>query len=244
MEVIQHYLEKHGFELFEPKAVLFDMDGVIYDSMPNHAVTWREAMADYGLTMPPDGAYRYEGMRGVETIRLLALEQWGRELTDSEARRMYSHKSQLFAERTCQHPAPLMKGIRTLMEQLKSDGMMLCVVTGSGQHSLIDRLMADLDGLLDRERIVTAFDVEHGKPHPEPYLKGMEKCQVEPWQSMVVENAPLGVRAAMAARCLTAAVNTGPLPDAELHNAGADIVLHDMESLRQVWMQQLSARCR
>ena len=243
MEAIQRYMEKHGFEQFEPKAVLFDMDGVIYDSMPNHAVTWREAMADYGLQMPPDGAYRYEGMRGVETIRLLACEQWGREITDDEAQRMYSHKSKLFAERTRLHPAPLMTGIRQLMEQLKADGMTLCVVTGSGQHSLLDRLVADLDGLIDRERIVTAFDVKHGKPHPEPYLRGMQKCGVEPWQSMVVENAPLGVQAAVAARCLTAAVNTGPLPDKVLQDAGADLVLPDMDSLRSVWVQQL-ASCR
>ena len=67
--VIQRYLEKHGFGQFCPKAVLFDMDGVIYDSMPNHSVSWHDAMASYGLDMPYDGAYKYEGMRGVETIK-------------------------------------------------------------------------------------------------------------------------------------------------------------------------------
>ena len=51
-ECISRYKEKHGFGQFCPKAVLFDMDGVIYDSMPNHAVSWHEAMQDYGLDMP------------------------------------------------------------------------------------------------------------------------------------------------------------------------------------------------
>ena len=54
---VKRYLEKHGFEKFEPKAVLFDMDGVLYDSMPNHAVAWRRSMAVFGLHMTEADAY-------------------------------------------------------------------------------------------------------------------------------------------------------------------------------------------
>ena len=50
-ENIQEYLRKHGFGTFAPKAVLFDMDGVLYDSMPFHARAWKESMAHYGLAM-------------------------------------------------------------------------------------------------------------------------------------------------------------------------------------------------
>ena len=217
------------------KAVLFDMDGVIYDSMPNHAVSWHESMADFGLDMPLEGAYRYEGMRGVETIRLLARQQWHRELSDQEAEKMYAWKSELFARRVKHHPAPLMPGIRTLMQQIKADGLKICVVTGSGQHTLLDRLLGDLDGLLNKELIVTAFDVKHGKPHPEPYLTGMQRCGVEAGEAMVVENAPLGVQAAVAAGCLTVAVNTGPLPDKELLDAGANLIFPTMQALSDAW---------
>ena len=234
-KAIDHYLEKHGFGQFCPKAVLFDMDGVIYDSMPNHAFSWHYAMQDYGLDMPMDGAYQYEGMRGVETIKVLAREQWHRELPDEEAAQMYAHKSELFAERVKTHPAVIMPGIRELMQQMKSDGLKLCVVTGSGQHTLLDKLLGDFDGLLTEELIVTAFDVTHGKPNPEPYLKGMGKCDVEPWEAIVVENAPIGVRAAVAARCFTIAVNTGPLPDSILAVEGADLIFPSMVSLSQRW---------
>ena len=51
---IQKYLEKHGFEALRPKAVLFDMDGVLYDSMPNHAVAWQESMAKFNIRMSAD----------------------------------------------------------------------------------------------------------------------------------------------------------------------------------------------
>ena len=121
------------------------------------------------------------------------------------------------------------------MEQMKDDGLKVCVVTGSGQRTLLDRLLADFEGLLKEELIVTAFDVTKGKPAPEPYLKGMQKCGVEPWESIVIENAPLGVRAAVAARCFTIAVNTGPLADEVLLGEGADLVMPSMPELNAQW---------
>ena len=82
---------------------------------------------------------------------------------------------------------------------------------------------------------MTAFDVTHGKPDPEPYLIGMKKCGVEPWETFVVENAPLGVQAAVAARCMTIAVNTGPLPDKELADKGANLIFPTMTALSDAW---------
>ncbi len=231
----ERHLTKHGFGEFCPKAVLFDMDGVCYDSMPNHAVSWHDAMADYGLEMPYEGAYEYEGMRGVETIKVLARQQWKEELSDERAKEMYTHKSELFAKRCLTHPAKLMPGIRELMQQIKADGLKICLVTGSGQHTLLDKILSDLNGLLTPELMVTAFDVTHGKPHPEPYLKGLEKCGIEASQAIVVENAPLGVRAAVAAHCFTIAVNTGPLPDEMLLGEGADLLFPNMPELSRSW---------
>ena len=235
MKAIDLYKEKHGFKDFAPKAVLFDMDGVIYDSMSNHSVSWHESMKDFGLDMPYEGAYVYEGMRGVETIKTLARAQWNRELTDDEAQEMYAHKAKLFAEQCLLTPAQIMPGIKSLMEQIKADGLKICVVTGSAQHALLDKLLIDFKGLLQEELIVTAFDVKHGKPNPEPYLMGMKKCSIEPWGTFVVENAPLGVEAAVAARCMTIAVNTGPLPDKQLADKGANLIFPTMTALSTAW---------
>lgn len=174
-------------------------------------------------------------MRGVETIKVLAREQWHRELTDDEAQEMYAHKAKLFALHCQQTPANIMPGIKELMQQIKAGGLKICVVTGSAQHALLDKLLIDFDGLLREELIVTAFDVTHGKPNPEPYLMGMKKCGVEPWETFVVENAPLGVRAAVAARCFTIAVNTGPLPDEMLAAEGANLIFPSMTALCKKW---------
>ena len=77
---IKQYLERHGFESINLKAVLFDMDGVLYDSMPNHAVAWQESMKKFGIEMTADDAYATEGARGVDTIRMMVLKQQGRAL--------------------------------------------------------------------------------------------------------------------------------------------------------------------
>ena len=234
---IESYLERHGFGQFSPKAVLFDMVGVIYDSMTKHSVSWHASMKDFGLHMPYEGAYQYEGMRGVETIKTLARAQWNRELTDEEAQKMYAHKAELFAHQCQLTPAQIMPGVKTLMQYIKDNGWKICVVTGSAQHALLDKLLIDFEGLLKEELIVTAFDVTHGKPNPEPYLKGMMKCGVQPWETMVVENAPLGVRAAVAARCFTIAVNTGPLSDEMLQQEGANLTFPRMTALAQTYHQ-------
>ncbi len=224
-DAVKAYMERHGLERFAPQAVLFDMDGVLFDSMPNHAYSWHRSMSENGLDMKEEDAYCYEGMRGVETIRQLAREQWHRELTDAEAQQLYQVKCDYFS--ACP-PARIMPGVVALMTWLQEQGMTIGVVTGSGQHSLLDALEDTFRGLVDKRYIVTAFDVVRGKPSPEPYLAGLKKVGVDASKAIVVENAPLGVQSAKAADIFTIAVNTGPLPDNALKEAGADIVVKDM----------------
>ena len=236
---ISHYLDKHGFETFCPKAVLFDMDGVLYDSMPNHAMAWQRSMAKFGISMTAHDAYATEGARGVDTIREMVRRQQGREITEQEAQTMYDEKTRLFHEM----PTPsVMDGIPELMARLHDDGLQIGVVTGSGQRPLIDRLLRDFGQYLDEQHIVTAYDVKRGKPNPDPYLMGLQKMgNLQPWEALVVENAPLGVHAGVAARIFTIAVNTGPLPDEILIHEGADVIFAKMTGLNDAWPQLAQA---
>ena len=230
---IERYLEKHGFEALCPKAVLFDMDGVLYDSMPNHAVAWQESMAKFGLSMSAEDAYATEGQRGIDTIRQMVKQQQGRDISEQEAQTMYDEKSNIFH---LMPEAPMMPGAHELMAQIQGMGMTICVVTGSGQKPLIKRLKRDYGDFLDEKHIVTAYDVTRGKPHPEPYLKGLEKCGgLNPWEAVVVENAPLGVEAAVNARIFTICVNTGHLPVELFEERRADLIFESMMQLNWQW---------
>ena len=234
---IQKYLEEHGFEVLCPKAVLFDMDGVLYDSMPNHAIAWQESMARFGIQMSADDAYATEGARGVDTIRQMVLRQQRREITEEEAQKMYDVKTQIFHSLP---EAPVMPGVLELMGKIKKAGMMCCVVTGSGQRPLIERILKDFHDFVSEDHITTAYDVACGKPSAEPYLMGLQKAgRLNPWEAFVVENAPLGVRSGYAAKIFTVAVNTGPLPDEELLAAGANLVFPNMQDLCDHWYCQI-----
>lgn len=196
------------------KCVLFDMDGVLYNSMPNHAVAWVRALKEFGIGFTPQDSYATEGARGVDTIRLYAKRQLGKDLTEEQAQKIYDVKTQYFHELPT---AEIFDGVKDLMRKIKAAGLHICVVTGSGQRPLFQRLVDDFGEFIDNEHIVTAYDVKRGKPNPDPYLMGLKKCgNVKPSEGIVIENAPLGIRAGVAAGCFTIAVNSGPLPDSEL----------------------------
>lgn len=196
------------------KCVLFDMDGVLYNSMPNHAVAWVRALKEFGISFTPQDSYATEGARGVDTIRFYAKRQLGKDLTEEQAQKIYDVKTQYFHELPT---AEIFDGVKDLMRKIKAEGLQICVVTGSGQRPLFQRLVDDFGEFIDNEHIVTAYDVKRGKPNPDPYLMGLKKCgNVKPSEGIVIENAPLGIRAGVAAGCFTIAVNSGPLPDSEL----------------------------
>ena len=232
-EAIRQYKSAHGYARFAPSVVLFDMDGVLYDSMPNHAVAWQEAMKRFGIHFTAADSYATEGARGIDTIRHFVQEQQGKEISLEEAQRMYDVKTELFHKMPV---AEIFPGVHEMMRKITAAGMTVGVVTGSGQRPLIKRLLDDFDGFLTEDHIVTAYDVERGKPAPDPYLMGLAKAGgLKPWQGIVVENAPLGVRAGVAADIFTVAINSGPLPDAALADEGADIVLQRMTDLCAIW---------
>ena len=112
---------------------------------------------------------------------------------------------------------------------------MRVIVTGSATHALLDRVNAAFPEIFSPELMVTAFDVRHGKPNPEPYLMGLRKANIIASEAVVVENAPLGIQAAHAAGIYTIAVNTGPLRDEVLKEAGADLVLPSVPYLAEHW---------
>jgi beta-phosphoglucomutase-like phosphatase (HAD superfamily) len=230
---IKQYLERHGFEALTPKAVLFDMDGVLYDSMPNHAIAWQQSMAQFGITMTADDAYATEGARGVDTIRKMVKRQQDRDIDEAEAQKMYDVKSHIFHELP---EAPVMTGILDLMHQIQEGGIQIGVVTGSGQKPLIQRILKDFGAFVDEGHITTAYDVRRGKPKPDPYLMGLRKAgDLQPYEAFIVENAPLGIRAGVAARIFTIAVNTGPLPAQTLLDANADLLFPTMTDFSNNW---------
>lgn len=231
-QAITKYLLSKNHECINLKAVLFDMDGVLFDSMPAHAEAWYQAMKNRGMQLSREEAYMYEGRTGASTINIVFNRELNRDATPHEIESIYREKTEEFNK---QPQAKPMEGAYELLKELKNKNITPVIVTGSGQTSLLERLEENFPGIFKKELMVTAFDVKHGKPDPEPYLMGLEKAGLHPNEAIVVENAPLGVQSAVNAGIFTVAVNTGPLPDKVLLDAGADILLPSVTALRQAW---------
>ena len=231
-QAINRYLQQHLYPNIHLKAVLFDMDGVLFNSMPSHAKAWHDTMKRYGFDLSYEEAYMHEGRTGASTINIVSQRERGKEATEEEIRKIYKTKSIEFNK----YPkAERMPGAREVLEKIKADGLFSMVVTGSGQASLLERLNTNFPDIFKPELMVTAFDVKYGKPNPEPYLMALQKGDLQPNEAIVIENAPLVVRAGVDAGIFTIAVNTGPLDDEVLLNEGANLLFPSMQSFCNNW---------
>lgn len=238
LQSIRKYIGDKGTERLDIRAALIDMDGVLYDSMKMHTIAWHRLAGELGIDSQRDEFYLYEGMTGVATINLLYRRAFGKEVSEQEAKEIYARKTRYFAELG---PVAMMPGAVDMLAVLRDSGITRVLVTGSGQHSILTRISHDYPGIFDDDKRVTAHDVTHGKPHPEPYLMGAKKAGVPPCQCMVIENAPLGVEAGKAAGCFTVGITTGPIPEASMLRAGADVVFPSMPVFAHALPQLLAA---
>ena len=229
---INKFLDEKGYSTFDLKAVFFDMDGVLFDSMKYHVIAWIKALQKIGVTFTEQQAYLNEGRTGASTIDEVFINKFGRNATEDEKQNIYRLKSEFFEECGEIEQIPFSHDLLMLV---KSQSMAIFVVTGSGQTSLLESLEKNFPNIFQNEKMVTAFDVKQGKPHPEPYLTALEKSGLKANQVVVIENAPLGIESAVAAGLFTIAINTGPLNPQVLTDSGANIVFDGMKELYLQW---------
>ena len=236
-EKITNYLKRNKFTNLDLKAVLFDMDGIIYNSMPAQEISWQQTMREWDLKAVPNEFFIQEGRPARHTINMMFQRNLKRDATEQEIDDVYKRKTEIFLENDT---GALIPGIKETIKVVQDRGLIPVLVTGSGQSGLYERLNEDLPNVFIQERMVTSFEVEIGKPHPEPYLMGLKKAgNLKPYQAFVLENAPLGVESAHRADIFTVAVNTGPLDDKVLIDAGADMLLDTMEEFNKQLVELL-----
>ena len=231
-KAIENYKQLHGHTAMQLRAVLFDMDGVLFDSMPYHADAWSRVMTDAGFNFSKEDVYMNEGRTGADTINTASLAQFGKPATQEFIDALCKAKCDIF---DTYPPTPRMQGAIELVQKVKACGLTPMIVTGSGTPALLDRVQSNFPGLFDEKHIISSFNVKRGKPFPDPYLLALEKGGFAPNEVIVVENAPLGVTAGVAAELFTVAANTGPLDAKVLTDAGANLVFPSIQALHDEW---------
>lgn len=185
--------ERFAGLVFEPAAVLSDLDGVLVDSAAAIERTWRDFAARHGLD-PDRVLAESHGRRSIDLIRVVAPH------LDAEAEAALVEREEI-------ENAPGLRalpGARELVESIPAERF--AIVTSGSRALAVARLRAA--GLPVPEVLVTAEEVEDGKPDPAGYLRAAELLGVDPAHSVVLEDAPAGVEAGRAAGMTVIAVLT------------------------------------
>jgi len=197
---------------FQVSTLIFDMDGVITDTMPYHFRAWKSVFASEGVRASHEDVYKREGQKGIDSVRELFAEK-EKPYTDTIGRKLLQKKEKLFKQI---FKRKFITGSRAFIKKSVAKGFKIGLVTGTSRHEAQKLLPKDLWDCFDVT--VCGCDVQNGKPHPEPYLKAIAKLNVAPQEALVFENAPFGIRSAKAAGLLCLALETS-LPASLLKNA-------------------------
>jgi mannitol-1-/sugar-/sorbitol-6-phosphatase len=202
-------------ELMRCRGVLFDMDGVLVDSTAAVVRVWSVWAQKHGLDA--DAVVKIaHGRPSISTIREL-LPKSDHDAEDREVERLEIEDVEGIVT---------LPGAAELLRAIPSNKY--AIVTSATRPLAEVRLRAA--GLAVPANLVTARDVQRGKPSPDPYLMGAKILGVSPAECVVLEDAPSGVRAGKAAGARVAALRT-TATDAELQEAGADWIVSDCAEL-------------
>jgi beta-phosphoglucomutase len=206
--------------LLKIKAVLFDFDGVIANTLTYHVQAWQQVFADYGVEILPQDFFLLEGQLAEEIGKQLA-QQKELSLDAIILKEMVQRKRAIYNQIT---QATVYPASRKLIRYLKANSIKIALVTGAIRQNI--EPVTGKEFLKNFDVIIGGKDVAHTKPHPEPYLTAAQKLNVPPNECLVIENAPLGIRAAKLAEMFCVAVKTTIKDESYLKEA--DLIVADM----------------
>jgi haloacid dehalogenase superfamily, subfamily IA, variant 3 with third motif having DD or ED len=170
-------------------SLIFDMDGVLVDSMTYHAQAWIQVSSEVGVNVTPADIYEIEGANHRLGLQWL-FQKAGRDFEPEMYEKILQRKIEIF------HSIADVKafdGMADCLSALKNN-FRLAVVTGSERATVESFMDQFFPGIFDV--VVSGEDVHYGKPYPEPYLKAVDMLRIAKDECIVIENAPMGVESA------------------------------------------------
>lgn len=184
------------------KAVLFDMDGTVFDTEVIYRRCWFRAAKDVGFDEDIDlFLQRVCGLNQTD-MTAFVYRTYGE---DAPFEALWGRWLECVDEEMACGILPFKAGAPEIFAEMKKRGIKIALVTSSGQKTVAQYLqMSGLEGVFDV--VLTGESVTHGKPHPEVFLIAAERLGVAPAHCVVVEDSPNGVRAGHAAKMFTVMV--------------------------------------
>lgn len=216
------------------KAVIFDMDGVLILSGDAHFIAWRETAHELGVDLTRERFAHHFGRTNPDIIRDLL----GPSVPEPEMHRIADRKERAYRE-LVRANVPIAPGTRDLLEALASDGFVLAVGSSAPREN-IDMLLDAASLRPFFAGIVDGSMVQRGKPAPDVFLLASRLIAVDPARCVVVEDAPHGVEAALAAGMHAIALATTHSPD-DLRTTGAHEIRDSLTDLDKQLFTRLVA---
>jgi beta-phosphoglucomutase len=209
------------------KAILFDMDGVIINSMKYHAISWVNIFKRYGIIMAQQEIYRKEGIKPSELIRE-TFKKNDIPLNEEKLNKIHDEKIKYYWDNFSPKP---FEGIGNLLGKLKKK-YKLAIVSGSPKVNVEKKLNKfDLKNYFDV--IIHSDLVSQGKPHPMSFEKAYQELNLKPDECICIENAPYGIRSSKKAGIYTIAI-TSTLEKQTLLDAGADLTVDTYSEIEEI----------
>lgn len=202
------------------EAVIFDMDGLMFDTEPIWASCWPKTAIEFGVECKEGLADAMRGTNGAEAVSII--HEWYGDEVDPQA---FVDRFYEIAHEALAHGAEKKPGLDRLLEYLKTEGIPMAVASSSSREMIKANLIRG--GILPYfDSIVSGIEVEHAKPYPDVFLKAADELGVPPQKSLVLEDSYNGVRAGFAGGFRTVMVPDLSEPTEEMERLATAIVLN------------------
>jgi beta-phosphoglucomutase-like phosphatase (HAD superfamily) len=234
----QSYWKKHSISLKameeaesqipnELKAVFFDFDGVVVNSMPIYEKAWTEGAKGVGICIDPLIIYLREGERSRDTARYI-LNVAGKDPNDDSLISSILSVKDRYLD--ANYTPAFFEGIKDCIRALRKSGLKTVLVTGASGKNRRKFIDDTCEGLFND--IVCGDDVTSGKPSPAPYYLALQKAGEEPKNCVAIENSPFGAKSAISARISCIGLNISrKLDDSLLMSEGCIAVMKSARML-------------
>ena len=172
------------------KSIIFDMDGVIFDTELVYLEIWSKVFEKYGYKLQKEVYAEVLGT-GRENVKKVFLNNYGNELPIDK---MYREKDEDL-EKAVDKGIPLKQGAYEILSYLKNNNYKIALATSASKERALKQLRyADIEKFFDV--IVSRDDVKETKPNPDIFLKAAKKLNVNPNECIVIEDSSAGIKAA------------------------------------------------
>jgi HAD superfamily hydrolase (TIGR01549 family) len=209
------------------RAVIFDIDGTLIDSVDGHAQAWIDAFREFGKDVAFEDVRSQIGKGGDQLLPVFLtqdeIDQFGKALEDWRGEHLKRHFLPKFHGFPC---------VRELFERVLADGKRIALASSAKADELKRyKEIAGIADLIDDGDTTSSSDAERSKPHPDIFQAALSKLGLDPHEAIVVGDTPYDALAAGKAGLPTIGVLCGGFPERSLLDAGCLALFRDPADL-------------